>query len=147
MVLSSERVDSISPRYVLERWSKNSIVRRRHTRIKSSYDEPTLEPRKKNYDGMIYRSRVHCESASGCSMLTSMVHCAYDKLEAEIKEYKEANNRQAIITHENGSLNEMNDLRSPMRVRSRGRPKKRLGSNMEKHIASNTKKKKTKHVV
>ncbi|MED6175776.1 hypothetical protein PIB30_081491 [Stylosanthes scabra] len=119
----------------------------KHTSIKSSYDEPTLEPRKKNYDGMIYRSRVHCESAARCSVLTSMVHRAYDKLEDEIKQYKEANSRQAIITHEDGSLSEINDLRSPTHVRSRGRPKKRLGSNLEKQIASNSKKKKTDHVI
>ncbi|MED6186331.1 hypothetical protein PIB30_065625, partial [Stylosanthes scabra] len=105
---------------------------RRHTSIKSSYDEPTLEPRKKNYDGMIYRSRVHCKSAAGCLVLTSMVHRPYDKLEAEIKQYKEANSRQGIIMHEDGSLSEMNDLRSPTYVRSIGRPKKRLGSNLEK---------------
>ncbi|RYR34698.1 hypothetical protein Ahy_A10g049692 [Arachis hypogaea] len=38
--LSFERVNKVSPRYILERWSKNR--ERRYTHIKSSYDEPLL---------------------------------------------------------------------------------------------------------
>ncbi|RYQ84775.1 hypothetical protein Ahy_B10g104254 [Arachis hypogaea] len=39
--LRFERVNKVSPRYILERWSKN--VKRRHKHIKSSHDEPLLE--------------------------------------------------------------------------------------------------------
>ncbi|MED6188018.1 hypothetical protein PIB30_082000 [Stylosanthes scabra] len=145
MVLSYERVDIISPRYILERWSKH--IKRRPTSMKSSYDEPSLEPSTKSYNGMLSQSKVHCESASECPVLTAMAHRTYDKLEAEMKEYIAKNNQQAIITHEDGSLSEMNDLQSPAHVRSRGRPKKRLGSNMEKQIASNRKKRKAQSVV
>ncbi|MED6175511.1 hypothetical protein PIB30_079032 [Stylosanthes scabra] len=124
MVLSYERIDSISPRYILARWSKNSIVKRRHTSIKNSYDEPSLEPSTKSDNSMLSRAKVHCESASGCLVLTAMVHRSYDNLEAEMKEYKAQNNGKAIITHQDVSLSEMNDLQSPTRIRSRGRPKK-----------------------
>ncbi|MED6137898.1 hypothetical protein PIB30_069336 [Stylosanthes scabra] len=94
MVLSYERVDNIPQCYILERWSKN--IKRRHTSIKSSYDEPSLEPRNMNYD-------VHCEVASGCEVLTAMVHSAYDKLEADMKEYKAKRDVQSILRHEDGS--------------------------------------------
>ncbi|MED6218388.1 hypothetical protein PIB30_026351 [Stylosanthes scabra] len=48
------------------------------------------------------------------------------------------------VTHQEGSLDRMNDLHSPTRVRSRGRPRKRLGSTLEKEIASSSNKKKRK---
>ncbi|RYR64034.1 hypothetical protein Ahy_A03g010185 [Arachis hypogaea] len=72
-VLNFERVDKVAPKYILERWSKN--IKRRHTHIKSSQDEPLLELR-------------------------------------------------------NATLSAFNDLQSPPRVRTRGRPKNRLESNM-----------------
>ncbi|MED6176978.1 hypothetical protein PIB30_093339 [Stylosanthes scabra] len=99
-----------------------------------------------------FREKVNCVATFkqrflGCPVLTAMVHRSYDKLEVEMKEYKAQNNGQAIITHQDGSLSEMNDLQSPTHVRSRGRPKKRLGSNMEKQIASNIKKRKAQSKV
>ncbi|MED6109506.1 hypothetical protein PIB30_034299 [Stylosanthes scabra] len=39
---------------------------------------------------------------------------------------------------------QLDDLHSPTRVRSRGRPRKRLGSNLEKQIASSSNKNKRK---
>ncbi|MED6177754.1 hypothetical protein PIB30_101061 [Stylosanthes scabra] len=63
-----------------------------------------LSPSTKSYNGILSRPKVHCESASGYLVLTAMVHHAYDKLEAEMKEYKAKNNGQAIITHEDGSF-------------------------------------------
>ncbi|RYR25281.1 hypothetical protein Ahy_B02g058965 [Arachis hypogaea] len=73
--LSFEKVDKLAPRYILEHWSKN--VKRRHTHIKSSHDEPLLEPRSRRFDDLI------------------------------------------------------NDLQNPIRVRTRGRLKNRLGSNIK----------------
>ncbi|RYQ83941.1 hypothetical protein Ahy_B10g102817 [Arachis hypogaea] len=49
--VSFERVCQVSPRYILERWSKK--VKRRHIHIKSSHDEPLLEPRSKRFDQLI----------------------------------------------------------------------------------------------
>ncbi|MED6173404.1 hypothetical protein PIB30_058987 [Stylosanthes scabra] len=104
MVLGYERVDMISPTYILERWSKNGVVVRRHTSIKSSYYAPVLEQRTKRYN---------------------------DKLDAEMKEFKAKLKEYPSIIHEDGSLSEINDLQSSPHVRSRGRPKKRLGSNTD----------------
>ncbi|MED6223244.1 hypothetical protein PIB30_072105 [Stylosanthes scabra] len=81
-----------------------------------------------NYDDMISRSKVNCEVASGCEVLTAMVHSAYDKHEADMKEYKAKSDVQSILRHEDGSERMIDELHMPRRVRSRGRSKKRLGS-------------------
>ncbi|RYQ79576.1 hypothetical protein Ahy_Scaffold5g107803 isoform B [Arachis hypogaea] len=53
--LSFERVNKVSLRYILERWSKN--VKRRHTHIKSSHDEPLFEPRRsEELTGILHRA-------------------------------------------------------------------------------------------
>ncbi|MED6115544.1 hypothetical protein PIB30_091710 [Stylosanthes scabra] len=129
MVLGYERVDRISPTYILERWSKNGIVNRRHTSIKSSYDALVLQPRTKRYNGMISRSYVSAKEASEFEVLTAMYHHGLDKLDAEIKEFKAKLKENPTMIYEDGSLSEMNDLQSPLHVRSRGRLKKTLGSN------------------
>ncbi|MED6146620.1 hypothetical protein PIB30_036208 [Stylosanthes scabra] len=144
MVLGYERVDRISPLYILDRWSKNDIVKRRHTSIKSSYDAPVLEPRTKRYNGMIHRSYMSAEEASEFEVLTTKYHLVLDKLDAEIKEFKAKIKDNPTMIHEDGSLSEINNLQSPPHVRSRGRPKKRFGSNMDKKIASATIRKKRK---
>ncbi|MED6169214.1 hypothetical protein PIB30_019508 [Stylosanthes scabra] len=146
MVLGYERVDKISPIYILGRWSKNGIVNRSHTNIKSSYDAPVLDERTKRYNGIISRSHTSVEEASGFEVLTAKYHLALDKLDAEMKEFKAKLKENPTIIHEDGSLNEINDLQSPPHVRSRGRPKKRLGSNTEKKIASASKRKKRRAV-
>ncbi|RYQ79575.1 hypothetical protein Ahy_Scaffold5g107803 isoform C [Arachis hypogaea] len=46
------------------------------------------------------------------------------------------------LSHDDTSLKDINEFQSPPRVRTRERPKNRLGSNAEKHIANYTKKKK-----
>ncbi|MED6155684.1 hypothetical protein PIB30_007193 [Stylosanthes scabra] len=145
MVLSYERIDSIPQCYILERWCKN--IKRKHTSIKSSYDEPSLEPRNINYDGMISRSKVHCEAVSGCEVLTAMVYSAYDKLETDMKEYKANSDVQSILRHEDGSVKMINDLQTPTHVRSRGRSKKRLRSTLEKKIAYKKKKRKQSRLI
>ncbi|MED6168519.1 hypothetical protein PIB30_012246 [Stylosanthes scabra] len=144
MVLGYERVDNISPIYILGRWSKNVIVNRSHTSIKSRYDAPVLDERTKRYNGIISRTYTSVEEASGFEVLTAKYHLALDKLDAEMKEFKAKLKENPTIIHEDGSLNEINDLQSPPHVRSRGRPKKRLGSNTEKKIASSSKRKKRK---
>ncbi|RYR14039.1 hypothetical protein Ahy_B04g070709 isoform A [Arachis hypogaea] len=55
-VLSFEQVSQVSPRYILERWSKK--VKRRHKHIKSSHDEPLLEPRSKRFDQLVFVRKI-----------------------------------------------------------------------------------------
>ncbi|RYQ97238.1 hypothetical protein Ahy_B08g093260 [Arachis hypogaea] len=139
-VLSFERVDNVAPKYILERWSKN--IKRRHTHIKSSQDEPLLEPRSKRFDKLVFRSHNICEFASKSEELTEILHRAFDKVMAEMEEYQERSKGKSLLTHEEATLSNVNDLQSPPRVKTRGRPKNILGSNLEKKISNAMKKKK-----
>ncbi|QHO08153.1 Protein FAR-RED ELONGATED HYPOCOTYL [Arachis hypogaea] len=141
-VLSFEQVSQVSPRYILERWSKK--VKRRHTHIKSSHDEPLLEPRSKRFDQLIFRSQNICEFASESEELTVILHRAYDNVMAEMKSLKAKRKRTSSLSHEDANLESINELQSPPRIRTRGRPKNRLGSKLDKQITNATKKKKTK---
>ncbi|MED6162910.1 hypothetical protein PIB30_074970 [Stylosanthes scabra] len=123
---------------------RRNIYKRRHTSIKSSYNEPSLEPRNINYDVMISRAKVHYEDASGNDVLTAMVHSAYDKLEADMKEYKRNSEVECTVRHNDGSMKLLTELQTPKPIRSRGRPKKRLGSALDKKIANKKKKKEKK---
>ncbi|RYR07910.1 hypothetical protein Ahy_B05g075408 [Arachis hypogaea] len=85
-VLSFERVSQVSSRYILERWSKK--IKRRHTHIKSSHDEPLLEPRSKRFDELIFRSQNICEFASESEEPTAILHRAYDNIMVEMESLK-----------------------------------------------------------
>ncbi|KAL4338255.1 hypothetical protein AHAS_Ahas12G0191900 [Arachis hypogaea] len=50
--------------------------------------------------------------------------------------------KKSLLSHEEATLNDVNDLQSPPRVKTRDRPKNRLGSNLEKKISNAMKKKK-----
>ncbi|RYR34588.1 hypothetical protein Ahy_A10g049544 [Arachis hypogaea] len=141
-VLSFEQVSQVSPKYILERWSKK--VKRRHTHIKSSHDEPLMEPRSKRFDQLVFRSQNICEFASESEELTAILHRAYDNVMAEMEALKAKRKGRSSLSHEDANLESVNELQSPPRIRTRGRPKNRLGSKLEKQIANATKKKKTK---
>ncbi|RYR20719.1 hypothetical protein Ahy_B03g065937 [Arachis hypogaea] len=141
-VLSFEQVSQVSPRYILERWSKK--VKRRHTHIKNSHDEPLMEPRSKRFDQLVFRSQNICEFASELEELTAILHRAYDNVMAEMEALKAKRKGTSSLSHEDANLESVNELQSPPRIRTRGRPKNRLGSKLEKQIANATKKKKTK---
>ncbi|RYR09078.1 hypothetical protein Ahy_B05g077147 [Arachis hypogaea] len=127
---------------ILEGWSKN--VKRRHTHIKTSHDEPLLEPRSKKFDNLVFRSQNICEFVSESEELTVILHCSYDNAMVEMQEYKAKSKGKCSLSHKDASLEDNNELQSPRRVRTRGCPKNRLGSKMEKQIANASKKKKMK---
>ncbi|RYQ88619.1 hypothetical protein Ahy_B09g095708 isoform H [Arachis hypogaea] len=141
-VLSFEQVSQVSPRYILERWSKK--VKRRHTHIKSSHDEPLMEPRSKRFDQLVFRSQNICEFASESEELTAILHRAYDNVIAEMESLKAKRKGTSSLSHENANLESVNELQSTPRIRTRGRPKNRLGSKLDKQITNATKKKKTR---
>ncbi|RYR77480.1 hypothetical protein Ahy_A01g001969 [Arachis hypogaea] len=141
-VLSFEQVSQVSPRYILERWSKK--VKRRYTHINSSHDEPLMEPRSKRFDQLVFRSQNICEFASESEELTAILHRAYDNIMAEMESLKAKRKGRSFLSHEDANLESVNELQSPPRIRTRGRPKNRLGSKLDKQIANATKKKKTK---
>ncbi|QHO11540.1 Protein FAR-RED ELONGATED HYPOCOTYL [Arachis hypogaea] len=141
-VLSFEQVSQVSPRYILERWSKK--VKRRHTHIKSSHDEPLLELRSKRFDKLFFRSQNICKFASESEELTVILHRAYDNVMDEMESLKAKRKGTSSLSHEDANLESVNELQSPPRIRTRGRPKNRLSSKLDKQIANATKKKKTK---
>ncbi|QHO40862.1 Transposon protein [Arachis hypogaea] len=114
-----------------------------HTHLKSSHDEPLMEPRSKRFDQLVFRSQNICEFASESEELTAFLHRAYDNVMAEMESLK-AKRKGTSLSHEDANLESVNELQSPPRIRTRGRPKNRLGSKLDKQIANATKKKKTK---
>ncbi|RYR41421.1 hypothetical protein Ahy_A08g037809 [Arachis hypogaea] len=114
--------------------SKN--IKRRHTHIKSSQDEPLLEPRSKRFDELVFWSHNICEFASESEELIEILHRAFDKVMAEMEEYQERSKGKSLLTYEEVTLSNVNDLQSPPCVKTRGRPMNRLGSNLEKKISN-----------
>ncbi|MED6142019.1 hypothetical protein PIB30_109302, partial [Stylosanthes scabra] len=137
----------VDQRYVLERWSKK--VKRNHTNISSSYDEPVLDETTQRYNGALSRCFEACQVGSKSEGRTVIVHRGLDRIFSELQQYEEEEKEQVkergttTISHKDFSPNEINNLQSPQHVRSRGRPRKRLGSNLEKKIANQTKRKQT----
>ncbi|MED6114751.1 hypothetical protein PIB30_083521 [Stylosanthes scabra] len=122
-------------------------MKRNYTNISSSYEKPVLDERTQRYNETLSRSFEACQVGSKSKGRTEIVHCGLDRIFSELQEYEEEEKKQAkergktTISHEGCSPNEINDLQSPQRVRSRGRPRKRSGSNLEKKIANQTKRK------
>ncbi|QHN85699.1 Protein FAR1-RELATED SEQUENCE [Arachis hypogaea] len=119
-------------------------VKRRHTHIKSSHDEPLMEPRSKRFDQLVFRSQNICKFASESDELTAILHRAYDNVMAEMESLKAKRKGTSSLSHEDANLESVNEFQRPPRIRTRGRPKNRLGSKLDKQIANATKKKKTK---
>ncbi|RYR48264.1 hypothetical protein Ahy_A07g034277 [Arachis hypogaea] len=136
-----ERVNKVLPRYILEQWNNN--VKRRHTHIKRSHNEPLLESRSRRFDNLVCRSQNICEFASQSEELTEILHLAYDNAMVEMQEYK-AKKRKMSLSHDDASLEDINKFQNPPRLRTRGRPKNRLETNTEKQIANAAKKKESK---
>ncbi|MED6202620.1 hypothetical protein PIB30_107345, partial [Stylosanthes scabra] len=88
-----------------------------------------------------------CQVGSKSEGRTAIVHRGLDRIFSELQEYDEEEKenakekRKTTILHEDCTLNDINDLQSPQHVRSKGRPRKRLGSNLEKKIANEINKK------
>ncbi|RYQ88618.1 hypothetical protein Ahy_B09g095708 isoform D [Arachis hypogaea] len=85
-----------------------------------------------------------CEFASESEELTAILHRAYDNVIAEMESLKAKRKGTSSLSHENANLESVNELQSTPRIRTRGRPKNRLGSKLDKQITNATKKKKTR---
>ncbi|RYR21594.1 hypothetical protein Ahy_B03g066901 [Arachis hypogaea] len=121
-VLSFERVTQESPRYILERWSKK--VKRRHTHIKSSHDEPPLEPRSKRFEELGFRSQNICEFTSESKELIAILHRAYDNVMVKMEELKAKRKGTCSLSHEDANLESVNELQSPPRIANVSKKKK-----------------------
>ncbi|RYR19218.1 hypothetical protein Ahy_B03g063927 [Arachis hypogaea] len=76
--------------------------------------------------------------------MTAILHSAYDNVMVEMEELKAKRNGTCSLSHKDANLESVNELQSPPRIRTRGHPKNRLGSKLDKQIANASKKKKTK---
>ncbi|RYQ89447.1 hypothetical protein Ahy_B09g096090 [Arachis hypogaea] len=94
-VLSFERVDNVTPKYILERWSKN--IKRRHTHIKSSQDKPLLETKSKRFDDLVFQSHNICEFASESKELTRILHRVFDNVMPRCKNIKREAKEKFVI--------------------------------------------------
>ncbi|RYR14554.1 hypothetical protein Ahy_B04g071162 [Arachis hypogaea] len=74
-------------------------------------------------------------------VFTAILHCAYDNVVVELQELKAKRKGTCSLSHEDANLESVNELQSPPRVRTRGCPKIRLGSKLDKQIANALKKK------
>ncbi|RYR62604.1 hypothetical protein Ahy_A04g020313 [Arachis hypogaea] len=83
-VLSFGRMDKVASRYILERWSEN--IKRGQTHIKSSHNEPLLEPRNRRFDDLVFRSHNICKFVSGSKELTMILYRVYDNAMVEMQE-------------------------------------------------------------
>ncbi|RYR59534.1 hypothetical protein Ahy_A05g025426 [Arachis hypogaea] len=139
--VSNSKFDKFMVTYdTVSRESKN--IKRRHTHIKSSQDEPLLELRSKRFNDLVFWSHNICKFASESEELTEILHGAFDKVMDEMQEYQERSKGKSSLSREEAMLSDVNDLQSAPHVKRRGRPKNRLGSNLEKNISKVTKKKK-----
>ncbi|QHO49921.1 Transposon protein [Arachis hypogaea] len=103
-----------------------------------------MEPRIKRFDQLVFRSQNIFKFASESEELTAILHRAYDNVMVEMESLKAKRKGTSSLSHEDANLKSINELQSPPRIRTRGRPKNRLGSKLDKQIANATKKKKTK---
>ncbi|RYR31747.1 hypothetical protein Ahy_B01g056639 [Arachis hypogaea] len=107
---TNSTLDKVTPKYILERWNKN--IKRRHTHIKSSQDEPLLEPRSKRFDDLVFLSHNICEFASKFEELTGILHLAFYNVKAEMQEYQAKSKGKCSLSHEDATLSDVNDLQS-----------------------------------
>ncbi|RYR73470.1 hypothetical protein Ahy_A02g007819 [Arachis hypogaea] len=102
--------------------SKN--VKRRHTHIKSSHDEPQLEPKSKRFDELVFRSQNIYEFASESEELAAILYRAYDNVMVEMQELKVKSKGACSLSHEDANLEAINELQSPPRIANASKKKK-----------------------
>ncbi|KAL4389805.1 hypothetical protein AHAS_Ahas03G0081800 [Arachis hypogaea] len=115
---------------------------RRHTYIKNTQDEPLLKLRSTRFDDLVFWSHNIYEFTSEFEELTEILYQTFDNVMVEMQEYQVKSKGNCSLSHENATLNDINDLQNPLRVRTKGHPKNRLELNLEKRIINASKKKK-----
>ncbi|RYR48986.1 hypothetical protein Ahy_A07g035213 [Arachis hypogaea] len=95
-------------------------------------------------DFLLKYSLVDNKWLSESEELTAIMHRAYNNVMVKMEELKAKRKGTCSLSHEDANLESINELQSPPRVRTRGRPKNRVGSKLDKQIANASKKKKTK---
>ncbi|RYR45585.1 hypothetical protein Ahy_A07g031414 [Arachis hypogaea] len=94
-------------------FEQSKKVKRRHTHIKSSHDEPLLEPISKRFDQLVFYSQNICEFASELEELTAILHRTYDNVMTEMESLKAKRKGTSSLSHEDANLESVNELQSP----------------------------------
>ncbi|XP_057729976.1 protein FAR-RED IMPAIRED RESPONSE 1-like [Arachis stenosperma] len=76
--------------------------------------------------------------------LTEILYRVYDNVMVEMESLKAKRKGTSSLSHEDANLESVNELQSSPMIRTRGHPKNRLGSKLDKQIANASKKKNTK---
>ncbi|RYR09145.1 hypothetical protein Ahy_B05g077248 isoform B [Arachis hypogaea] len=64
----------------------------------------------KRFDDLVFWSHNICEFASKSEELTGILHRAFDKVMVEMEEYQERSKGKSLLTHEEATLSNVNDL-------------------------------------
>lgn len=145
LVLAQERVKNVPSKFILPRWSKN--LRRKYSRMKTSYDIKTLQPQVERFDGLCKRFYEIAEFAAESSDITSLLYETMNSFEEKVHEVHtnshgipkgdgHANTKNPVERLEECSPQQsVMDIRSPLHVVRKGRPcTKRKMSTVERVV-------------
>ena len=126
----------VPTKYILTRWSKN--VRRKHTYIRASYGSKDKDPQVQRYDGLCKKFYDIAESASGTTDTTELLHKHLDDFFVIHVQPTHPNwttkknvgqprvrdvNEQPMSPIRTSLNNPVNEVRSPIIVKRKGRPR------------------------
>ncbi|KAK7255914.1 hypothetical protein RIF29_29342 [Crotalaria pallida] len=127
-VLSLERVERVSSKYILTRWSKNK--KWKHSYIKTSYDVPTMKPSMERYDKLCKHFHEVGELAAEFEDESELLHQTLDNLKHDMLSMRHS--KRNVETSFKGDYhhekygqhaeNPIPHIRSPLRVKRKGRP-------------------------
>ena len=136
VVLGQEKVIKVPTKYILTRWSKN--VRRKNTYIRASYGSKDKDPQVQRYDGLCKKFYDIAESASGTTDTTELLHKHLDDFVVIHVQPTHPNwttkknvgqpsgrdvNEQPMSPIRTSLNNPVNEVRSPIIVKRKGRPR------------------------
>ncbi|KAH7690217.1 FHY3/FAR1 family protein [Dioscorea alata] len=149
-VLIEKNVKEIPQRYILPRWRKD--IKRRHTCVVNCYDNPQTSEENVRYNALCSHfskaAEIGAISVERYNFLMKYVDEAIEKLMDNAHYYESHSNEDLHpialeeVNEQCQSTSSSVKLRSPLKVRSKGRPpSKRKKSKVEEMIIRNKKKK------
>ncbi|RYR50969.1 hypothetical protein Ahy_A06g026030 [Arachis hypogaea] len=111
-VISCATKSSIEVQFQEVYTHQNKKVKRQHTHIKSSHDEPLLESRSKRFDELVFRLQNICEFASELEELTAILHRVYNNVMVEMEKLKAKRNGTCSLSHEDANLESLTSFKA-----------------------------------
>ncbi|WJX50861.1 hypothetical protein P8452_37109 [Trifolium repens] len=148
-VCTQERVKNVPVKYVLARWSKN--IKRKHSYIKSSYSVTKLKPQMDRFDKLCKHFYEVAEEAAEFEDATKVLHERLSEFKSNLSSLRATNND--VNRSSNNDLNQNNitrmdenltiEIRSPLRVTRKGRPREKRTISAVEKVVQRCKKKRT----